>query len=197
MSFIYFFLEKINQSELNILLVTLFVGNQPIRIQHNLKVNCLLFSKNFNHCLKIVYQKDKKKEKIPVDFLIDEIDVDSYSFHNFLDVFIVQNGVIRLSKSLFRETYSIKEFTFDLQLAYQNFKFMAELHLTRKEILFILDNLKLIRKSYGILSKTLFIPYPMPKFVQTLQQISSLLHFFKDFQSSKTCLIRFFIASFL
>ena len=61
----------------------------------------------------------KKKEKIPIDFLIDEIDVGSYFFHNFLDVFIVQNRVNRLSKGLFRKTYSIKEFTFDSHIAYQ------------------------------------------------------------------------------
>ena len=54
----------------------------------------------------------KKKENIPCDFLIDEIDVDSYFFHNFSDVYIVQNRVIRLSNGLFRETYSIKEFFF-------------------------------------------------------------------------------------
>ena len=141
-NFFCFLLEKINQSELSILLVTLFVGNQPIRIQHCLKVNCLLFKKNINHYLKMSIKKYlsflellyKKKEKIPIDFLIDEIDVDSYFFHNFLDVFIVQNRVIRLSKGLFRETYSIKEFTFDSHIAYHSFKLTAELHLTRKEI---------------------------------------------------------------
>ena len=133
----------------------------------------------------------KKKKKIPIDFLIDEIDVDSYFFHNFLDVFNVQNRVIRLSKGLFRETYSIKEFTFDSHIKYQSFKLTAELHLTRKEILFILENLKLIKKSYDNISKTLFIPYPKPKFVKTPQQSSLFLHFFKDFQSSKSCLIRF------
>ena len=39
--------------------------------------------------LKLLY---KKKENIPCDFLIDEIDVDSldsYFFHNFLDVYVV------------------------------------------------------------------------------------------------------------
>ena len=133
----------------------------------------------------------KKKEKNPIDFLIDEIDVDSYFFHNFLDVFIVQNRVIRLSKGLFRETYSIKEFTFDSHIAYQSFKHTAESHLTRKKILFMLENLKLIKKSYDNISKTLFIPYPKPKFVKTPQQSSLFLHFFKDFQSSKSCLIRF------
>ena len=180
--------------------MTLFVGNQPIRIQHFLKVNFLLFKKtNLDHYLKNVYQKTvelpritlQEKGKIPIDFLIDEIDVDSCFFHNFLDVFIVQNRVIRLSKGLFRETYSIKEFTFDSHIAYQSFKLTAELHLTRKEILFILENLKLIKKSYDNISKTLFIPYPTPKFVKTPQQSSLFLHFFKDFQSSKSCLIRF------
>ena len=107
-----------------------------------------------------------------------------------MDVFIVQNRVIRLSKGLFRETYSIEEFTFDPHFAYQNFKLTAELHLTRKKILFILDILKLINKSYDNISKVLFIPYPEPKIVKTLQQISLSLHFFKDFQSSISCLIR-------
>ena len=138
--------------------------------------------------LELLYEK---KEKIPIDFLIDEIDVDSYFFHNFLDVFIVQNRVIRLNKGLFRETYSIKEFTFDSHIAYQSFKLTAELHLTRKKILFILEILKLIKKSYDKISKTLFNPYPKPKLVKTPRQSSLFLHFFKDFQSSKSCLIRF------
>ena len=132
----------------------------------------------------------KKKEIIPCDFLIDELDVDSYFFHNFLDVYVVQNRVLRLSKGLFRETYSIKGFTFDPHIAYQSYKLTAELHLTRKEILFLLENLKLI-KEYDNISKTLFIPYPTHKFVKTPQQSSLFLHFFKDFQSSKSCMIRF------
>ena len=111
-----------------------------------------------------------------------------YFFDKFLDVFIVQNRVIRLSKGLFRETYSIKEFTFDSHIAYQSFKLTAELYLTRKEILFILENLKLIKKSYDNISKTLFIPYPNPKIVKTPQQSSLFLHFFKDFYKFKILL---------
>ena len=132
-----------------------------------------------------------KKKNIQCDFLIDEIDVDSYFFHKFLDVYVVQNRVLRLSKGLFREIYSIKEFIFDPHIAYQSYKLTAELHLTRKEILIFLENLKLIKKSYDNISKTLFIPYPTPKFVKTPQQNSLFLHFFKDFQSSKSCIIRF------
>ena len=145
--------------------------------------------------MKKIYQKTfkfprytlQKKQKIQLDFLIDEIDVDSYYFHSFLDVFVVQNRVLRLSKVLFRETYSIKEFTFDPHIAYQSFKLTSELHLRSKELLFILENLKLIKKS----SKSLFIPYPIPKFEKNTQQNSLFLPFFKVFQSSKSCLIRF------
>ena len=108
-----------------------------------------------------------------------------------MDVYVVQNRVLRLSKSLFREIYSIKEFTFDPHIAYQSYKLTAELHLTRKKTLFILENLKLIKKSYDKISKTLFIPYSTPKFVKTPRQTSLCLHFFKDFQSSKSCMIRF------
>ena len=106
-------------------------------------------------------------------------------------IFLLFSQFFGLSKGLFRETYSIKEFTFDSHIAYQSYKLTAELHLTRKEILFILENLKLIKKSYDNISKTLFFPYPTPKFVKTPQQSSLFLHFFKDFQSSKSCMIRF------
>ena len=125
----------------------------------------------------------KKKENIPCDFLIDEIDVDSYFFHNFSDVCVVQNRVLRLSKGLFGETYSIKEFTFDPHITYQSYKLTAEIHLTRREVLFILQKLKSIKKSYDKISKTLFIRYPTPKFVKTPEQKSLFLRFFKDFQS--------------
>ena len=132
----------------------------------------------------------RKKENIPCDFLIDEIDVDSYFFHNFLDVYLVQNRVFRLSKGLFREIYSIKEFTFDPHIMYQSYKSTAELHLTRKFFL-ISEYLNLIKKSYDISSKFLFIPYPTTKIVKTPQQTSLFLHSFKDFRSSKSCMIRF------
>ena len=57
--------------------------------------------------------------------------------------------------------------------------------------MFILENLKLMKKWYDKISKTLFIPYPIPNFVQTPQQSFLFPHFFKDFQISKSCLIRF------
>ena len=116
--------------------------------------------KNNLNFLESLYRKN------PLNFLISEIDVDFYFFHNFLDVYIVRNRVLRLSNGLFREIYSTKEFTFDAPIAYQSLKLTAELQLTRKVILFILENLKLIKKSYDNISKSFIIPYPIPKFVK-------------------------------
>ena len=120
-------------------------------------------------------------------FPYDEIDVNSYFFHIFLDVYVVQNKVLRVSKSLFRETYSNKEFIFDPYFAYQSYKFTAELHLTRKEVFFYFRKLEINKKkSYDKISKTLFIPYPTPNFVITSQQCSLFLHFLKRFSKFKT-----------
>ena len=49
--------------------------------------------------------------------------------------FFVQKKVLRLNKSLRGETYSIKEFTFEPSIEYQNFKLTAELHLTKKIVI--------------------------------------------------------------
>ena len=63
--------------------------------------------------------------------------------------------------------------------------------LLEKTFLFILENLKLIKKSYDNISKILVIPYHTPNFVKNPQQRSLFLLFLKDFQSSKSCMIKF------
>ena len=85
-------LRKINQSELSTVLVSLFNQDQPIRVHHFLKT-VYDFSKTLEKICKVAIKKQlnfldllyKNKEKIPIDFLIDENDVDSYFSYNFLD----------------------------------------------------------------------------------------------------------------
>ena len=88
---------------------------------------------------------------------------------------------------MFRETYSIKDKTFDPDSVS---KLLANLHLTRKQFLLFLEILKLIKKTYDNISKTLFIPYSITKLVKTPQQKPLFFYFFKDFQSSKSYLMR-------
>ena len=49
-----------------------------------------------------------KTKKVPPDFLIYARDADSF-FTKFLIVYVVQNRILRPSKILISETYSIKE----------------------------------------------------------------------------------------
>ena len=114
----------------------------------------------------------KKKRKYSVCFFVDETDVDSYFSHNFLDFYVVPKRVLRLSKGLFRKTYSIKECTFDPIIAYQIYKLTAGLYVTRKEIIFfILENLKLKRKSYDNTSRTFSIPIQLPNFSELPKKV--------------------------
>ena len=49
----------------------------------------------------------------------------------------------------------------------------------------------LTKRSFDKISKILFITCPITKFVKPPQQSSFFLHFFEDFRSSKSCMIRF------
>ena len=84
--------------------------------------------------------------------------------------------VLRLSKSLFRQVYSIKESIFDPSTEYQSVKLTVELYLTKKDILKFIDILEKIKKSYKIYQKP-FFPYPILKFVIISQQNFLILYF--------------------
>ena len=119
----------------------------------------------------------KKKEKIPIDFLNDEIYVDSYFFTIF--------WTSMLSKIEFSDLGKLtqsKRFFLCHILRIKDSILTAELHLTRKEIFFILENLKLMKKSYDFISETLFIPYPIPEFLKFSQQSSLSFFSLKIFE---------------
>ena len=70
---------KINQSDLSNVLVTSIVGDQIIRVQHFLKVNCSNFQKPES-----LFKKSIKKDLFfssyftkKIDFLVDQLDVSS------------------------------------------------------------------------------------------------------------------------
>ena len=122
--------------------------------------------KHFNF-LWLLYNK---KKNIPCDFLIDEIEVHSYVFSQFLvDDYVVQKRALRLSKRLFRETYSIN-FTFEPCIGYQSSKLTAELYLTRKNP---------------------FYSLPHSQICQNSPEKAFFHRFLEDFQSSKPWMVRF------
>ena len=65
-----------------------------------------------------------KRKKSPTCFLIDEIDVETYFFLNFFDIYTIQNKVLVLSKSFSTEIYSNEDFF--LNFGYQRLKLAVE-----------------------------------------------------------------------
>ena len=93
--------------------------------------------KNHLQFLEKIY---KRKEGIADAYRVDEIDVDSYFFYNFLDVFTQNNRIIGLSKGFEHATFSIKKFEFDDNITKQSFDLSSELHINKYEMLFILNS---------------------------------------------------------
>ena len=67
-----------------------------------------------NH-LQILEKIYRRKEGIPDSNKIDEIDVISYFFYNFLDIFTKSNRITRFSKRLEYATFSIKKFSIEYE----------------------------------------------------------------------------------
>ena len=92
-----------------------------------------------NH-LKILEKIYKRKEGIPDAHKVDEIDVGSYFFNNFLDIFTKSNRLIRFSKGLEYATFSFKKFGYEEFIAKQSFDLSSELHVSKYELFFILNS---------------------------------------------------------
>ena len=124
-----------------------------MKLQHFLKVNCLSFFKKFQSLF------GKCLSKNIWNFFSDFTRKKSNCFSTwwnrcwlfFFIVSIVQNRVIRLSKGLLRETYSIKEFTFKPKLSIKVLNWRLNYTWQGKNTLFILKYLMI----FCILSKKL------------------------------------------
>ena len=98
-----------------------------------------------------------------------------------MDNYVVQNRIHRLSKGLFRDFYSIKEFAFDPSIGYQSLKLTAELHLTGKKTS-LFGKFEVKKKSYGKISHIFYsLPNSLTKYDKTPQPNSLFLHFCKVF----------------
>ena len=89
--------------------------------------------KNHLELLEKVY---KRREGIADADKIDESDVDSYFFYNFLDFCVQNNRIIRFSKRFEYATISIKKFKYDDYITKQSFDLSSEVHIKKLEILF-------------------------------------------------------------
>ena len=102
-------------------------------------------------------------EEIPEEFL-DETDVDSYFYHNILDVSQSHHRIVRVSKGSNKKSFSFKAFHFCDSKLQQQFILKEEVSLFKKDIVSLLDSLGEFLKTFDQANKVSQIPLPKPKF---------------------------------
>ena len=155
--------------------------------------------KNQNFSLCKLYSVN---EEIPEDFL-DETDVDSYFFHNILDISQSHNRIVRYSKGSNKKSFAFKVFHFCDSKLQQRFILKEEVSISKNEIESLIDSLGEFLKAFDQANKISQIPLPKPKleigFTKAKDELFS--HCYKDivehlnrqirisfrFEKNKTC----------
>ena len=117
-------------------------------------------------------------EEVPEIFL-DETDVDSYFYHNILDIALIDNRNVRVSKGSNKKFFAFKLFQFCNLKNQQRFILEEEVSVSLKELAAILNTLRQFLKHYD---KTVKFPagylYPIQsKRLVLLYLKTNSLHF--------------------
>ena len=102
-------------------------------------------------------------EEIPEEFL-DETDVDSYFYHNILDISQSHHWIVRVSKGSNKTSLAIKVFHFCDSKLQHRFILKEEVSISTKEIESLLDSLGEFLKAFDQANKVSQIPLPKLKF---------------------------------
>ena len=101
-------------------------------------------------------------DEISEEFL-DETDVDSYFYHNILDISQSHHRIIRVSKGSNKKSFAFKVFYFCDSKLQQRFILKEEVSNSKKEIESLLDSLGEFLKAFDQANKVSQIPLPKPK----------------------------------
>ena len=120
-------------------------------------------------------------EEKPEEFL-DETDLDSYFYHNILDISQSHHRIARVSKGSNKKSFAFKVFHFCDSKLQQRFILKEEVSISKKEIEYLLDSLGEFLKDFDQANKVSQIPLPKPKFEIGLTKAKDELfsHFYKD-----------------
>ena len=86
-------------------------------------------------------------EEVPESFL-KETDVDSYFYHNILDIALIDNRIVRVSKISNKKNFAFKLFQFCNLKSQQRFVLEEEVSVSVKELAAILNTLRQFLKQY-------------------------------------------------
>ena len=169
------------------ILQTVLIKNQSMSTKKQFSSLCTLYS---------IY------EEIPEEFL-DETDVDSYFFHNILDISQSHKRIVRVSKGSNKKSFAFKVFQFCDSKLQQRFILKEEVSISKNEIESLLDSLGEFLKAFDQANKVSQIPLPKPKFEIGFTKAKDELfsHCYKDiiehlnrqiqisfrFEKNKTC----------
>ena len=132
-------------------------------------------------------------EEVPESFL-DETDVDSYFYHIFLDIVLIDNGIVRVSKGSNKNIFAFKLFRFCNLKHQERFILEEEVSVSLKELAAILNTLRQFLKNYDEAVKfTAVRPLPNPKqeIEFTLFKDEIFAQFFQDNKEHFNNQIRF------
>ena len=102
-------------------------------------------------------------EEIPEDFL-DDTDVDSYFYHNTLDISQSHHRILRVSKGTNRKYIAFNIFHFCDSKLQQRLSLKVEVSFSKNENESLLDSLGDFLKAFDQANKVSQIPLPKPKF---------------------------------
>ena len=120
-------------------------------------------------------------EDVPEQTL-DEADVDSYFYHNILDVTKTDNRLVRVSKGSNKNLFAIKVFKFCDLKAQQRFFLDEEISITKKELAAVLNRLRHFLKQYDHARKATQyrLPKPLQEIGFTLWKDELFSHYYLD-----------------
>ena len=101
-------------------------------------------------------------EKIPEEIL-DETDVDSYFYHNILDLSQSQHRIARVNRGSDKKSSAIKLFQFCDFKTQQGYIVQEAVNISKKELIFLVESLRDFIKTFDNASKCTQIPLPKLK----------------------------------
>ena len=124
------------------------INNQSMSTKRQISSLCKLYS---------IY------EEKPEEFS-DETEVDSYFFHNILDISQSHIRIVRVSKGSNKKSFAFKLFHFCHSKLQQRFILKEEVSISKNEIESLLDSLGEFLEAFDQANKVSQIPLPKPKF---------------------------------
>ena len=96
--------------------------------------------------------------------ILDETDIDSYFYHNILDISQFHHRIVLVSKGSNKKSFAFKVIHFCDSKLQQRFLLKEEVSIFKKEIECLFDNLGELLKAFHQADKVSQIPLPKPKF---------------------------------